>query len=380
MIFDKYFKGNTADLDWEYIETIPEFAKLKECEQSPKWHKEGNAWEHTVRCVNAACKRTFPSDSVYARRIAIASVLFHDIGKGTTTTFTKGSWHAYGHEFAGEKIARRILWNEPIEAREAVCNAVRYHMEVLRIAESKDLISHLILLSMNFGFSWETLLFVKTCDILGSEPEDAEQSGYDLAKIDFLKEMALSLGIYRSRFSPLFSNYNEMKVTELLDGRKINWTGKPSQKVYLLIGLPGAGKNTFIDWAESIKVLSRDDIRTELGYTQEGEKAVLSEEKEKEVSDIFNKRMLEYAANGESFVINNINLKKRYRDEYRRALAKFPIEWVYIYIEAPSIEENIKRRPTFDPNVLRSMCETLEWPHAEETCNLIVEKQKQSFN
>ena len=32
----------TFKYNWEYIETIPEFAKLKVCEQSTKWHGEGN--------------------------------------------------------------------------------------------------------------------------------------------------------------------------------------------------------------------------------------------------------------------------------------------------------------------------------------------------
>ena len=46
-MFDKFFQGNTYYVDWNYVMTIPEFQKLKECEQNPKWHSEGNALEHT---------------------------------------------------------------------------------------------------------------------------------------------------------------------------------------------------------------------------------------------------------------------------------------------------------------------------------------------
>ena len=41
---------------WEEILKVPEFAKLKETEQNPKWHAEGSVWAHTVNVCNEALK------------------------------------------------------------------------------------------------------------------------------------------------------------------------------------------------------------------------------------------------------------------------------------------------------------------------------------
>ena len=44
----------TFEYQWDVIENIPEFAQLKNCEQNPRWHSEGSAWNHTL----AVCKAT----------------------------------------------------------------------------------------------------------------------------------------------------------------------------------------------------------------------------------------------------------------------------------------------------------------------------------
>ena len=150
-IFEKYITDD-LQVNWEYVETIPEFAKLKDCQQNPKWHSEGTAWVHTVKCVEAAqhlLLHEYKNISLLDKRILLVGVLFHDIGKATTTEYIKENWHSYGHEISGERITRRILWDETLFARESVCQMVRWHMEVLRIADSKDCFSKILKLSCN---------------------------------------------------------------------------------------------------------------------------------------------------------------------------------------------------------------------------------------
>ena len=151
--------------------------------------------------------------------------------------------------------------------------------------------------------------------------------------------------------------------------------------VYVLIGLPGAGKNTWIERflggnvPEDIVILSRDDIRAELGFCKDGEKVVLSADKENKVSEVFNERFVKALNDGKDVVLNNINLKKRYRDDFKRLAGNRLIDWRYVYVEAPTIEDNIKRRPTFDPQQLRNMTEVLEWPQPDEYDRLLISKQ-----
>ena len=383
-LFEKYITDDYK-VKWDYVETIPEFAKLKQCEQNPKWHGEGNAWQHTVKCVEAAqklIKEDYCLLSDKSIRILLTAVLFHDIGKGTTTEFTKGNWHSYGHEVVGERIARRMLWDEDFSARETVCSLIRWHMDVLRVAESRDFATKLLRMSCYQFFTWQYAIFVKMCDCLGSQPEDENQTNIDMAKLRFLKRFSQQMNCYD------ISLYKRSFDRRKIFGKNVNWEStdpdKGKTQAFMFIGLPGAGKNTAIDEMfkdRDIKVLSRDDIRAELGYCGKDDKIIGTPEQEKKVSEIFNNRLSEYAKNGVDFVINNINLKKKYRDDYHTMANQASgnnIEWVYVYIEAPSLQSNINRREgQIKANAFNDMIEKFDWPTADEYDEFFIKKQLQ---
>lgn len=380
MQYDKLFKKSDYKIDWKYVESIQEFAKLKECEQNPKWHSEGNAWEHTMKCVHAAY--TLILDEMYNGldpKVAIAAVLFHDIGKGITTEFLKGNWHAYGHEFSGEKIARRLLWNAPMSIREIICACARWHMKVLNMATSKNIVNEILVMSRIPFANWRYLTFVKHCDILGSEQEDIDSKYNDIDKVRSIYDIANKLGVLDCEF-PVYHEEERRMVFSPNKAWKIGIYDIPV--VYVLIGLPGAGKNTWIEqflgWnkPEDIVILSRDDIRAELGFCNDGDKVVLPSDKENEVSEVFNKRFVKALDDGKDVILNNINLKKRYRDDFKRLAGNRLIDWRYVYVEAPTIEDNIKRRPTFDPQQLKDiMTEVLDWPQPDEYDKFLISKQ-----
>ena len=294
-MFDKYFKRGTYDLDWDYIMSIPEFAALEKCEQSPKWHGEGNALNHTKKCLEWALQYPFlPFTGLDTKRLLIMCVLFHDIGKSVTTVYKKGDWHAYGHEVEGEKIARRILWDEPIRERETICYCVRYHMEPLNIMEKnhqKFAAIGKIALDCTLFYSDAALVFTKTADIHGSIPEKESITVKNKAEMEEFSLLLDGIGV-------VFEVKPKEKTTF---NRRVLYDINPTvikdidntQTVTVMVGLPGAGKDTWIDkysgpWTQ---VVCRDDIREELGYTEPGEKAVLSKEKEDKVTEIFNSRL-----------------------------------------------------------------------------------------
>lgn len=384
-MFDKYFKGNTLELDWDFIDKIPEFNKLRNCEQNPKWHSEGNVMNHVMCCIKAAYSlldTQYVNISHVQKRVLLTAVLFHDIGKGTTTEFTKGNWHSYGHEVAGERIARRMLWDEDFSARETVCSLIRWHMDVLRVAESRDFTTKLLRMSCYQFFTWQSAIFVKTCDCLGSQPEDKNQTNIDLAKLQFLRRFSTEMNCYD------ITVYKRSFDRRKIFGKNVNWEStdpdKGKTQAFMFIGLPGAGKNTAIDEMfkdRDIKVLSRDDIRSELGYCGKGDKIIGTPEQEKKVSEIFNNRLSEYAKNGVDFVINNINLKKKYRDDYHTMANHASgnnIEWVYVYVEAPTLQSNISRREgQIKASAFNDMIEKFDWPTADEYDEFFIKKQLQ---
>ena len=126
-------------LDCRVLETNKFFLKLKECEQNPKWHSEGNAFNHTLMVYNAMVEKlkddTYYDD--YKKDILLNAALYHDIGKSVTTKWSneKNSWTSPYHAIEGEKLTRFILWNEDFRWREKVCSLVRNHMKPLNMFE-----------------------------------------------------------------------------------------------------------------------------------------------------------------------------------------------------------------------------------------------------
>lgn len=353
----------TLTYHWDVIESIPEFAKLKECEQSVKWHSEGNAWEHTkLVCAEAIkiCESLKQYNTDWAKYL-LTSALFHDIGKGTTTIFKKEDWHSYGHEAESEKIARRLLWDEGYQVREAICGLVRWHMEPLFVFNHKEYYTHIIELSKNI-VSWDLLINLKKCDILGSRPSDENSTKMGLLMLEDLTTITSKLKCYYGKSNIPYKN--ELKHMSFNDKKTIT--------VHVLIGLPGSGKSTLVDkiinsFNGPYSVISRDIARYELGYCKEGEKMVGCESQERKVSKKCDEMILTAAALGETIIIDNTNLKRKYRESYRSLLKDYNVIWIYDYVEASTLSENLMRREgQINTEVFDRMIMGFDWPMAHE--------------
>lgn len=97
----------------EFIETI---LKLKEVPQSPKWHPEGDTFEHIKFIIFGLWINLYHgyiSNDEYEFLTWVA--LFHDLGKIDTLTFDdNGNPHAYGHEYKARGYINKF--NESIPA------------------------------------------------------------------------------------------------------------------------------------------------------------------------------------------------------------------------------------------------------------------------
>ena len=352
-------------VDWNYIYSIPEFAALQTLHQSPKWHSESEyvsghvelVVQKAVEYFETRIMESFGKEDI----ILLMSAIFHDIGKATTTFLKEkdNMWHHYGHEIESEYITRRILWELGPELREPICQLVRWHMEPFNIIRGKKPVEKIIDLSYKVP-SIDLLFQLKKFDMMGSMAMDPELTKNDPYILNAFCALANTLGC---RYYP--SDVN--RITRIVND---TISKKPRITVELYIGLPGAGKDTAIysDPEVSEKaVICRDDIRIDLGFCKPGEKHLGTTEEEDMVTTEFNKRMKDAAAAGKTIVLNNMNNRRKYRDDYKNILRDYDVHWIYIYVEADSIQKNIDRRDGQIPaHVFPKLLERLEFPTVDE--------------
>ena len=103
-------------IDWNYIEStaLDRFAEgLRQTQQSPVYHAEGDTYVHTMMVVEALkCLPEFQELNELQRHILYVAAMLHDIGKIPTTVFEFGDWHTPHHAPTGSKMARELLWKE----------------------------------------------------------------------------------------------------------------------------------------------------------------------------------------------------------------------------------------------------------------------------
>lgn len=108
--------------------------RLKQTEQSPLHHPEGNVWNHTMLVVDEAATVKDKSENP---RAFLWAALLHDIGKPDTTRHRKGKITAYDHDKVGAVLAKQFLQefttDEPFI--EAVSQLIRYHMQILFVVK-----------------------------------------------------------------------------------------------------------------------------------------------------------------------------------------------------------------------------------------------------
>lgn len=365
-MIERIFKKDEINIDWEFVETIPEFARLLTTKQGLRYHSEGNAMIHTKMVVNEMIKITenniaydkcsIPNIkcNISDRQILILSALFHDIGKGTTTTYDveHNTYHSYGHEYSSEKLTRILLWNEDFYLRESICLLVKNHMKPLLLLNTKKCnynISNFVNNPMRVPFEW--LITLKRCDSRGCIPTVQDNSEEILNNLEL--------------------HYKSMKV----NSKNRNIDDKNIINIYVMIGISGAGKNTYIsNNLSNLPIIERDTIRNEIGII--GNNSIGSFEDEKMVTEIANSRMVNLIRENKSFIINNTSLKKKYRTYFKSTCNNKNIVWNYIYVEAPTIEDNIKRRLNIVPaSVIYKMQYDLDFPESDEYDKIIFIKQ-----
>ncbi len=167
---------------------FPEVAALRGVEQNPRFHAEGDVWEHTLGVLDeAAGLRQQAKDPLGL----MLSALCHDLGKAVSSQVVNGAIHAYDHEQAGLPLARALVGRltGQKQLRRYVENMVQLHMRPNIQAAVQSAIK-----ATNAMFDRsvcpEDLILLARADRLGSVAEEPQPDA-----TPFLEER---LGIYRA--------------------------------------------------------------------------------------------------------------------------------------------------------------------------------------
>lgn len=106
--------------------------KLKDTEQSKKYHPEGSVWNHTMLVVDEAARVKNQSKD---KKVFMWAALLHDIGKPDTTRIKKGKITSYDHDKVGSELCLTFLklFTDEEEFIDKVIGLVRYHMHMLYV-------------------------------------------------------------------------------------------------------------------------------------------------------------------------------------------------------------------------------------------------------
>ncbi len=164
-IFFRFLKA----IDWLGYH-FQEVEALVGIQQNPEYHPEGDAFEHTMHCLDAA-------KDPFIRVV----MLCHDLGKATTTVFENGNWKAPKHASEGVEpslnMLKRIKYKDGTFQDQVVC-LVENHMFHILPNFSRRAVGRMKNRLANVGLTFDQLVEVCRCDLAGRPPLEAPDEVY----------------------------------------------------------------------------------------------------------------------------------------------------------------------------------------------------------
>lgn len=355
------------DINWADLESrFGWLSELKQVPQDIEYHEEGNVFIHTQMVVQELINlQDFKELTEQEKHILFAAALLHDIEKRSTTIAElqdgKERIVSPGHSRKGESTTRKMLYKEhptPFYIREQIANLVGFHGLPLWLIEKPDPAKEAMAASL--ALNTKLLYILAKADSLGRISRDADELNF---KLELFKEICIENDCYGKpkTFKSDYGRYLYLNKPdtapdyEPFDDRKFN--------VFMIAGLPGSGKDTYIEKHFDLPILSLDNIRRELNVSPTDRK------KNGQIIQLAKENAKIQMRKGQSFVFNGTNISRDMRGNWISLFMDYGGCVKIIYVEVPYKQlliQNHHREYKVPEDVIDNLIKKLDIPSYSE--------------
>ncbi|WP_373542745.1 AAA family ATPase [Chamaesiphon sp.] len=340
---------------------FPCLRSLAKCEQNPLYHAEGNVWIHTqMVCEALVARPAWQAMNVTERSILFAAALFHDIAKPLTTQVAEdGSITAKGHVNLGAQMVRQILadLHTPFTIRETIVAIVRYESLPLWFWDKPQPLRSIVKASQVVRCDW--LALMAEADVRGRICVDGTKL---LETIEFFREFCQEHDCL-DRAYPFSSDHSRFVYfhKEVADPTYAAFDDTRLE-VILMCGLPGTGKDYWIDQNHpDLAVISLDRLRQQMG--------VLPTDPQGTIVQAGRDLAQGYLQSETPFIWNATNIVKPIRSSLIKLFAGYRARIRIVYLEVPLaqvLRQNRDRTAQVPAAVIHRYHDRLEIPDLTE--------------
>lgn len=350
----------------EMEEQFPWIPPLSETPQDAIFHGEGDVWIHTKMVVEALyANPDWSNQSDLDQQMLFTAALMHDVAKAWTTETIDGRIRAPRHAKKGAQFARHQLFrldNPPdFTTRETIHGLIRYHGLPLWFWDKDDPRQFVFKAALKVPF--RLLIPLVQADILGRICNDQEELN---GRLEYFEEYTREQGCLDGPY-PFPSDLARFTYFRKLDAEP---TYDPyddyKSEVILLAGLPGSGKNTWIEQhAPDWPVVSLDAIRRSQKISPKGNQGIVAHQAKEQAKA--------YLRKGQSFIWNATNLTRTIRDGLIDLFETYKAKTRIVYLEnsyQELLRRNRSREHPIPTSVLEKMIDKLHVPEPSEAPNV----------
>ncbi|MEW6733983.1 MAG: AAA family ATPase [Acidobacteriota bacterium] len=387
---------------------LRELQEMADCPQDPVWHAEGDVLTHTQMVMDAALAEiaTAPQLSKKIKQSIYLAALLHDVGKPATTHMaTDGHIVSPGHSAIGLPMARTILYRlgVPFEISEEVLMLILRHMTAYRMVRRIPADFNVNGINVEQKKYWQlstevdmpALYYLTRADWLGRNGTDIDNV---LAQMQTFRARCQHFGIWQQRFTGVLDETTLVSLVENRQERErvrhillclslsghlqthtdaLNYLKTHTEilnpttaHLYVLIGVPGIGKSTWLaNNLPNAHIVSSDNKREELfgDVNWQGDNARVFQECLLNVEQ----SLIE----GATVALDATNIKLSHRSTFLDLANRYQAHTTIVYFDLPlevALERNQKRTRRVPDSVIARYYEKIELPHRSEAQELII--------